>query len=157
MNSLSKKIIKKLISKKLTISVCESCTGGLLSYYLTKHANSSKTFYLGITTYSNNSKKKFLKVKKNLLNKYGSVSKEVCFSMVKNLYQMTKTDVSVSITGIAGPSGGTKKKPVGLVFIGIKKANKTLIKKHLFNNTGRENIQKSSVNKSLKLIFSLIK
>ena len=154
---LSEKIVKKLIEKKITISVCESCTGGLLSSAITSVNGSSKVFSLGLVTYSNQSKSKILKIPKNIIKKYGAVSYETCLSMVKNLSKIAKTGVSVSITGIAGPKGGTRKKPVGLVYIGIKKGNKTLVKEHLFKNKGRLYIQKVAVNKSLDLILSFIK
>ena len=106
---------KKLIKKKLTISVAESCTGGLLAHNLTKLANSSKYFQMGLTTYSNQAKMKILKVNKNIINKYGAVSKECCKSMVQNLSKISKSKINVSITGIAGPGGASKNKPVGLV------------------------------------------
>ena len=154
---LSEKIVKKLIEKKITISVCESCTGGLLSSAITSVNGSSKVFSLGLVTYSNQSKSKILKIPKNIIKKYGAVGEQTCVSMVKKLNKISKTGVSVSITGIAGPKGGTRKKPVGLVYIGIKKGNKTLVKKHLFKNKGRLYIQKAAVNKSLELILSSIK
>ena len=154
---LSEKNVKKLIEKKITISVCESCTGGLLSSAITSVNGSSKVFSLGLVTYSNQSKSKILKITKNIIKKYGAVSEQTCVSMVKKLNKISKTGVSVSITGIAGPKGGTRKKPVGLVYIGIKKGNKTLVKKHLFKNKGRLYIQKDAVNKSLDLILSFIK
>ena len=157
MNFLSEKVVKKLIEKKTTISVCESCTGGLLSSAITSVSGSSKVFALGLVTYSNQSKNSVLKIPKKIIRIYGAVSYETCFSMVRNLSKINKTEVSVSITGIAGPKGGTKKKPVGLVYIGIKRGNKTLVKKHLFRNKGRLYIQKAAVNKSLDLILSFIK
>jgi len=157
MNFLSEKVVKKLIEKKLTISVCESCTGGLLSSAITSVTGSSKVFALGLVTYSNQSKNSVLKIPKKIIKIYGAVSYETCFSMVRNLSKIGKTGVSVSITGIAGPKRGTRKKPVGLVYIGIKKRNKTLVKKHLFKNKGRLYIQKAAVNKSLELILSFIK
>ena len=157
MNFLSEKVVKKLIEKKTTISVCESCTGGLLSSAITSVSGSSKVFALGLVTYSNQSKNSVLKIPKKILSMYGAVSYETCLSMVRNLSKIGKTGVSVSITGIAGPKGGTRKKPVGLVYIGIKKGNKTLVKKHLFKNKGRLYIQKAAVNKSLELILSFIK
>ena len=157
MNFLSEKVVKKLIEKKITISVCESCTGGLLSSAITSVSGSSKVFVLGLVTYSNQSKNNVLKIPKKIIRIYGAVSYETCFSMVRNLSKIGKTEISVSITGIAGPKGGTKKKPVGLVYIGIKKGNKTLVKKHLFKNKGRLYIQKAAVNKSLDLILSFIK
>ena len=107
--------------------------------------------------YSNQSKTKVLKVPKNIIRKYGSVSAPVCLAMVKNLSKISKTNISVSITGIAGPSGGTKVKPVGLVYAGIKKGNRTEVKKYLFKNKGRSYIQKAAVNKSLGLILSFLK
>ena len=157
MKILSKKIYNKLIKKKLTIAVAESCTGGLLSSALTSVGGSSKIFNLGFVVYSNESKINVLKIPKNIIKKYGAVSKRVCFYMAKNLKKISKTDISVSITGIAGPSGGIKKKPVGLVYIGIKKGNRTEVKKYLFKNKGRPYIQKAAVNKSLELILSFLK
>ena len=157
MKVLGKKIVNKLIKKKLTISTAESCTGGLLSSAITSVAGSSKVFKLGLVTYSNRSKIKVLKVLKNIIRKYGAVSEQVCLAMVMNLNKISKTDISISITGIAGPSGGTKKKPVGLVYVGIKKRNKISVKKYLFKNKGRTFIQKTAVNKSLRLILSALK
>jgi len=157
MKKLPQKIVKLLSKKKLKISFAESCTGGLLSCAITSLSGSSKVFALGLVTYSNQSKNNILKIPKKTLIKYGAVSYESCLSMVKNLSKISKTEVSVSITGIAGPKGGSRKKPVGLVYIGIKKGNKTLVKKHLFKNKGRLYIQKTAVNKSLGIILSFIK
>ena len=125
-----KKIIKLLKRKKLRIAVAESCTGGLLSSAITSVSGSSKVFNLGLVAYSNQSKTKVLRVSKNIIRKYGSVSKQVCLAMVKNLSKISKTNISVSITGIAGPSGGTKIKPVGLVYVGIKKNGRVQVKKY---------------------------
>ena len=147
---------KKLIKKKLTISVAESCTGGLLAHNLTKLANSSKYFQMGVTTYSNQAKIKILKVNKNLIKKYGAVSKECCRSMVQNLSRISNSKINVSITGIAGPGGSTKNKPIGLVYIGIKKGKKLLIKKNKFNSSERNRIQMLTVKKVIKIIFDLI-
>ena len=157
MKSLSQQVVKLLKKKSLKISFAESCTGGLLSSSITSISGSSKVFTIGLVTYTNQSKMSILKVPKNILTKHGAVSYETCLSMVKNLSKISKTNISVSITGIAGPKGGTKKKPVGLVFIGIKKGNKTLVKKHLFQHKKRVSIQKSSVNKALNLILSFLK
>ena len=147
---------KKLIQKKLTISVAESCTGGLLAHNLTKLANSSKYFQMGLTTYSNEAKIKILKVNKNVIKKNGAVSKECCKSMVQNLSKISKSRINVSITGIAGPNGGTKSKPLGLVYIGVKRSNKLLITKNVFKQKTRSGIQKATVKKALKIINSLI-
>ena len=157
MKKLPQKIVKLLSKKNLKISFAESCTGGLLSCAITSVSGSSKVFALGLVTYSNQSKNNILKIPKKTLIKYGAVSYESCLSMVKNLSKISKTEVSVSITGIAGPKGGSRKKPLGLVYIGIKKGNKTLVKKHLFKNKGRLYIQRTAVNKSLELILSSIK
>ena len=157
MKNLSKKVVSVLKKKKLKISFAESCTGGLLSSTITQISGSSKIFALGLVTYSNQSKISILKVPKSIIRKNGAVSYEACLSMVKNLSRISKTNISVSITGIAGPNGATKKKPVGLVFIGIKKGNKTLVRKYLFKNKKRTSIQRAAVSKSLNLILSFIK
>ena len=157
LNIKSKKIVNLLKRKKLKISFAESCTGGSLSSAITSVSGSSKVFNLGLVAYSNQSKIKVLKVPKNIIRKYGSVSAPVCLAMVKNLSKISKTNISVSVTGIAGPSGGTKIKPVDLVYVGIKKGNRTEIKKYLFKNKGRFYIQKAAVNKSLGLILCFLK
>ena len=157
MKKLSQKIVKLLSKKKLKISFAESCTGGLLSSAITSISGSSMVFTLGLVTYSNQAKINILKIPKRIIMRHGAVSYETCLSMVKNLSRISKTNISVSITGIAGPKGGTKLKPVGLVFIGIKKGNKTLVKKYLFKNKKRISIQRAAVIKSLNLILSFIK
>ena len=157
MKLLSRDIIKKLSKKKLKISFAESCTGGLLSSTITSVNGSSKVFNLGLVTYSNQSKIKVLKVSKKIIRKYGAASEQVCKAMAKNVSKIGKTNMSVSVTGIAGPNGGTRKKPVGLVYVGIKKGNKISIKKYLFKNKGRSYIQKATVNKCLGLILSALK
>ena len=157
MKKLSQKIVRLLAKKRFKISFVESCTGGLLSSTITQISGSSKVFTIGLVAYSNQSKINTLKVPKNTIKKYGAVSYETCLSMVKNLNKISKTNISVSITGIAGPNGGTKQKPVGLVFIGIKKGNKKLVKKHLFKNKKRIFIQRTAVNKALNLILSFLK
>ena len=149
-------LIKKLIKKKLKISFAESCTGGLLASKITSVSGSSKVFSLGLITYSNQAKIKILKVNKNIINKYGAVSLECCRAMVVNLSKISKANINVSITGIAGPNGGSIQKPVGLVYIGIKKGNKLIIQKNLFKSKNRKIIQKASVNKALKIISNLI-
>jgi len=157
MKKLSLKTVRLLTKKRLKISFAESCTGGLLSSLITSISGSSKIFTMGLVTYSNQSKVSILKVPKNIISKHGAVSYETCLSMVKNLSRISKTNISVSITGIAGPKGGTKQKKVGLVFIGIKKANKTLVKKYFFKNKKRISIQRATVIKSLNLILSFVK
>ena len=155
MKNLANKLVKKLIQKKLKISFAESCTGGMLSSAITSVSGSSKVFNLGLITYSNKAKVDILKVPKKIINKYGSVSNECCLSMVKNLSKISKANISISITGVAGPNGGTKLKPVGLVYIGIKKGNKIIIQKNLFKNKNRISIQKATTAKVLKNILAL--
>ena len=155
MKNLSKKVINLLRKKKLKISFAESCTGGMLASSITAIRGSSKIFTLGLITYSNQSKINILKVERNIIVKHGAVSYETCLSMVKNLSLMSKTHISVSITGVAGPGGGTRSKPVGLVYIGVKKGKKILIKKYLFKSKTRKAIQKSSVNKALNMVLSI--
>jgi nicotinamide-nucleotide amidase len=147
---------KKLIKKKLTISVAESCTGGLLAHNLTKLANSSKYFQMGLTTYSNQAKIKILKVNKNIIMKYGAVSHECCKIMVINLSKISKSKINISITGIAGPGGASKNKPIGLVYIGIKKGKTLIVKENRFKSNNRNSIQKSTVREVIKIVLNLI-
>ena len=150
------KLHKKLIKKKTSISVAESCTGGLLSSKLTKLSGSSKYFKMGLITYSNNAKINILKVKKNIIDNHGAVSQECCKSMVENLSKLSKSKINLSITGVAGPKGGTKKKPVGLVFIGIKLGNKIFVIKNLFGKKKRSIIQNNTVKKCINLLMKII-
>ena len=154
---MMKSLIKILAKKKLKISVVESCTGGLLASKITSTSGASKVFNLGFVTYSNQAKIKILKVNKNIIQKYGAVSHECCSMMVNNLSKISKANINVSITGIAGPKGGTNSKPVGLVYIGIKKGNKISVNKCLFKSKKRSSIQRASVNKALNLILRTVK
>ena len=156
MKNLSNKVVQKLIKKKLKVSFAESCTGGLLSSSITSISGSSKIFNLGLVTYSNKAKMHILKVPKKIISKYGAVSKECCLSMVRNLSKISKANISISITGIAGPNGGTKLKPVGLVYIGIKKGNKISIKEKKFGSKNRKTIQVLTAKEALKDVLQLI-
>ena len=149
-------LVKKLIKKKLKISLAESCTGGLLASSITSISGASRIFDLGLVTYSNQAKINLLKVNRNIIQKYGAVSPECCEAMVKNLAKISKAQINVSITGIAGPNGGTKSKPVGLVFIGIKKGSKIVIKENRFKSKKRHAIQKLTVKTALKIINEII-
>ena len=155
-NLIMKDLVNKLQKKKLKISFAESCTGGKLAVANTSISGASKIFNLGLITYSNDTKINILKVNKKIIQKYGAVSPECCEAMVKNLSKISKADVNVSITGIAGPKGGTKSKPVGLVYIGIKKSNKLVITKNIFKQKKRNDIQKATVKRALYLVNSLI-
>ena len=152
-----KLLIKLLIKKKIKVSVAESCTGGLLASTITSMSGASKIFNLGLVTYSNQAKIKILKVNKSIIKKYGAVSYECCYAMVNNLSKISKASINVSITGIAGPKGGTKKKPVGLVYIGVKKGNKIEITRCLFKSKKRSLIQKATVKKALNLVLRATK
>ncbi len=149
-------IIKLLKRKKLKISFVESCTGGMLSSVITSVSGASKVFTVGLVTYSNQAKTSILKVPKKIIQKHGAVSIQCCLSMVNNLSKISKSKVCVSITGIAGPSGGTKQKPVGLVYIGVKNGKKVIVSKSQFKNKGRSSIQKATVKKSLELLLKTI-
>jgi nicotinamide-nucleotide amidase len=151
-----KSLVKKLAKKKLKISFAESCTGGMLASSVTSISGASKIFDLGLITYSNQAKIKILKVNKNIIKNYGAVSVECCKEMALNLSKISKANINVSVTGIAGPKGGTKNKPVGLVYIGIKKGEKIYIIKNVFKFKSRKSIQKATVKKTLKTIFSII-
>ena len=154
--SLNKKIVLLLKKKKMDLAIAESCTGGMLSSDIISVSGSSKVFTMGLVTYSNQAKITVLKVNKSIIQKYGAVSPQCCEAMVKNLSKISKAQINVSITGIAGPNGGTKKKPVGLVYIGVKKNNKILITKNVFKEKSRKAIQKSTIKKTFKIIKSLI-
>ncbi len=152
-----KSLIKILTKKKLKISCAESCTGGLLASTITSTSGASKVFNLGLVTYSNWAKIKVLKINQNIIKKYGAVSPECCIAMVNNLTKISKANINVSITGIAGPKGGTNLKPVGLVYIGVKKGKKVQINRCLFKGKNRSSIQRATVKKALNLIHSITK
>jgi nicotinamide-nucleotide amidase len=148
-----KNIVKKLIKKKLKISFAESCTGGMLAASITSISGASKVFNIGLITYSNQAKINILNINKNIIKKYGAVSAECCEAMVKNLAKISKAQINVSVTGIAGPNGGTKNK---LVYIGVKRSNKLVITKNIFKQKTRSSIQKASVKRALDIVSSLI-
>ena len=116
-------LIEHLIKKKISVSVAESCTGGLVAALFTSKPGSSRIFKLGIVSYSNKSKVDILKVPKSIISKYGAVSEQCCKYMLIGIDKLSKTKISISVTGIAGPKGGTIKKPIGTVFVGIKLSN----------------------------------
>tara|TARA_B110000971_G_C19612455_1_gene320964 strand:+ start:35 stop:493 length:459 start_codon:yes stop_codon:yes gene_type:complete len=151
-----KNLVKILTKKKFKIAFAESCTGGMLASETTSVSGASKVFGIGLVTYSNQAKITVLKVNKSIIQKYGAVSPQCCEAMVKNLSKISKAQINVSITGIAGPNGGTKKKPVGLVYIGVKKNNKIFITKNLFKEKSRKAIQKSTIRRTFKIIKSLV-
>ena len=155
--SFNKKIISLIKKKRMKLAIAESCTGGMLSSAITSVSGSSKVFTMGLVTYSNQAKTNILKVPQRIIKKYGAVSVQCCLAMVNNLNKISKSKVCVSITGIAGPKGGSKQKPVGLVYIGIKVGKKVIVNKCNFKNKGRAYIQRHTVKKSLNLLLRLIK
>jgi len=146
--NLNQKLVFLLKRKKLKISFAESCTGGLLSSSITSVNGSSRIFSMGLVTYSNQAK---------IIKKYGAVSIQCCLAMLNNLSKISKSKICVSITGIAGPKGGSKQKPVGLVFFGIKIGKKVFLNKCNFKNKGRLYIQRQTVRKTLNLLIKLIR
>ena len=154
--SLNKKIIALIKKKRMKIAIAESCTGGMMSSAITSVSGSSKVFTMGLVTYSNQAKTSILKVPKRIIKKYGAVSVQCCLAMVNNLSKISKSEVCVSITGIAGPKGGSKQKPIGLVYIGTRVGKKVVVTKCNFKNKGRTFIQRQSVKKSLNLLLKLI-
>ena len=156
MSKEAKEIINLLKNKKISLATAESCTGGMLAQVITSVSGASKIFLFGIVTYSNQSKIKYLKVPLKIIRKYGAVSKECCKTMVENLSKLSKANLNIAITGVAGPKGGSKLKPVGLVYIGIKKGSKTQINECFFKNNSREKIRINSIRKTLELIKNFI-
>jgi PncC family amidohydrolase len=154
--SLNKKIILLIKRKRMKLAIAESCTGGMLSSAITSVSGSSKVLTMGLVTYSNQAKTSILKVPKKIIKQYGAVSVQCCLAMVNNLSKISKSKVCVSITGIAGPKGGSKQKPVGLVYIGIRVGKKVIVNKCYFKNKGRKYIQTQTVKKTLDLLNKMV-
>ena len=155
--NLNQKIVSLLKRRKLKLAVAESCTGGLLSSTITSVSGSSKVFSMGLVTYSNQAKTSILKIPKQIISKNGAVSVQCCLAMVNNLSKISKAKACISITGIAGPKGGSKQKPIGLVYIGVKNGKKVFVNKYNFKNNGRTFIQKQTVKKALNLLAAFIR
>ena len=150
--TLEEKVAQALISHQKTLAVAESCTGGLLTHRLTNIPGSSNFLKLGIVTYSNESKKKLLGVSSRTLRHHGAVSSQTAIAMAKGIRLIHKTDFGIGITGIAGPTGGTKKKPVGLTFIAIQTPQETLCLKYLFRKK-RSGIKSQAATSAMKLLL----
>jgi len=155
MQALAAKTHKLLIKTKHTLAVAESCTGGLLSSLLTRGSGSSAFFILGAVVYSNFSKHLLLKIPLAVINKHGAVSSQVCRCMAINIRKLVKTDYGISITGIAGPTGGTAAKPVGTVFISVSSKAKTICRRFQFKGN-RSSIRNQSALSALKLLQQII-
>ncbi|MDD5530635.1 MAG: CinA family protein [bacterium] len=154
--NLSKELARILKEKKLTISVVESCTGGLIQKLITDTAGSSEYFLGGVVAYSNKLKEKLIGVKHTTLLKYGAVSKETSVELANGITKITGSNIGISTTGIAGPGGGTKDKPVGLIYIGIRIGKKTTSYKYIFKGT-REQIRKQTAEEGLKKVIEIVK
>ena len=155
--NFNKKIVSLLKRKKFKLAIAESCTGGMLSSAITSVSGSSKVFTMGLVTYSNQAKTSILKIPNQIIKKNGAVSVQCCLAMVNNLSKISKAKVCISITGIAGPKGGSKQKPVGLVYIGVKIGKKVVVNKCNFKNNGRTFIQRQTVKKALNLLANLVR
>ena len=155
--NLNQKIVSLLKKKKLKLAVAESCTGGMLSSAITSVSGSSKVFSMGLVTYSNQAKTSILKIPNQIIKKNGAVSVQCCLAMVNNLSKISTAKICISITGIAGPKGGSKQKPVGLVYIGVKIGKKVVVNKCNFKNNGRTFIQRQTVKKALNLLGNLVR
>ena len=153
---LEKAIIDFMASRNLTLSTAESCTGGYIAHQITQHAGSSKVFLGGAVTYSNEMKNSMLSVSEETLKNYGSVSEETVKEMAQGALNNYHSDYSISVSGIAGPDGGTENKPVGTVWIAVAGKNKTITKKFQFGNKRAQNIERSSIN-ALSLLYKLLK
>ncbi|MBQ4092175.1 MAG: CinA family protein [Firmicutes bacterium] len=147
----NREIVEKLIERGIVVATAESCTGGLISSTITDVPGSSAIFGYGMVTYSNEAKMKILGVKEDTLKQFGAVSKETAYEMAEGLKKVSSADVSISVTGIAGPGGGSEEKPVGLVYMGIATKEGIFTKKNLFNGD-RDEIRKQTVHTALNLI-----
>lgn len=155
-NSFEEELIKILVKKKITLSIAESCTGGYISHYITKNSGVSSFFKGSIVAYKNSIKKKLLNVSEKTLKQYGAVSKNTVIEMAKGVKELLKTDYSISISGIAGPSGGTKNKPTGTIWICVMNNNKYITKKLSLKFDREKNIKYSSLS-TLVMLYLLIK
>ena len=150
-----KRISDILKQKKLTIATAESCTGGLIAHTFTNISRSSDFFERGIVSYSNEAKIELLDVPKDLLIKYGAVSEQVAKAMAEGIRTKSNVDIGISTTGIAGPTGGTKEKPVGLVYISISTSDKTIVKKFQFTGDRIQN-KESTCNEAHQMLLEIL-
>lgn len=153
---LEKFVARKLIAKKKTIAIAESCTGGLLAHRLTNIPGSSRFLKFGLIAYCNEAKSRFLKVSNVTMKKFGAVSQPVALAMAGEARKALKADFGISITGIAGPTGGTKTKPVGLTYIAVSSRNKTAASRSIFTGN-RRSVKIKATTKALKMLLEFIK
>lgn len=153
--SLKQKLFELLKEKNLKISTAESCTGGMIGASITSIPGISSYYGYGFVTYSNEAKQKLIGVKEETLNKFGAVSAQTVLEMAEGALNVSGSDIAVSVSGIAGPDGGTKEKPVGLVYIGIATKNKSSFNKFIFKGT-REEVRQQTVNSAFEMIINII-
>ena len=154
-NKQSKILLNQCLEKKLTITAAESCTGGMIASSIVSMSGSSTIFKSSVVTYSNDMKSKILNIPLKLINKNGAVSKIIAYNMASNVLNLMNADISIAVTGIAGPSGGSKNKPVGLVYIGIGTKRNIITKKYLFKGN-RLKIRLETTLEALKLTNVII-
>ena len=148
---LQTQVIKSLKKRGLTLSVAESCSGGLLSHRLTNISGASKCFLMSIVAYSNETKTNLLKIPQNIIKTKGAVSRPVAIALARNIKKLSGSHIGIGITGIAGPTGGSKTKPVGLVYIALASKNKNILKRFIFKGS-RLQIKQKTVHQALILL-----
>lgn len=150
-----KRVSDLLKQKNLTVATAESCTGGFFAHILTNISGSSDYFNKGVVSYSNEAKIDLLDVSEDLLQKYGAVSEQVAKVMAESVRTKSKVDIGISTTGIAGPTGGTNDKPVGLVYIAVSIADDTIVKKFQFSGERLQN-KESTCNAALQMLLDIL-
>jgi PncC family amidohydrolase len=150
--NLSKTLGKILVEKRMTIAVAESCTGGMIGSAITAVPGASHYFLGGVIAYNNRIKKCILKVSREVINNYGVVCGQTVAAMARGVRQLMKSDCAIAVSGVAGPGGGTKKKPVGLVYIGIEMENSIKIFRRRYKGT-RTDVRKRTVEEALRLLI----
>jgi len=150
-----KEVIDKLLAKNITITTAESCTGGLIASQITKYPGVSAIYPGSVVSYSNEIKMKLLKVKEQTLIDFGAVSKECVLQMLSGVEELMGADIAVAVSGIAGPDGGTKEKPVGLVFIGVKYKDNIVIKRNVFSGD-RNEVQKQAKERAFLMVKDIL-
>jgi nicotinamide-nucleotide amidase len=154
--SVGKQIIDILTERKLTIVTAESCTGGMIAAALTDIPGASAALYGGYVTYANAAKSRMIQVQPRLIGDYGAVSNQVARAMADGARNTAKADFAVAVTGIAGPDGGSDKKPVGLVYVAVSSDLATVVIEHKFGDLGRDGIRKATVQAALDLMLQVL-
>jgi len=154
--AINKLVVDRLIETKKTIVTAESCTGGLIAAALTDVPGSSAAVYGGYVTYANTAKSRMIHVQARLIRDYGAVSNQVARAMADGARNTAHADFAVAVTGIAGPDGGSERKPVGLVYVAVSSELATVVIEHRFGDLGRDDIRKASVAAALDLVLQVL-